>query len=137
MSDDLEIEVKELQLQNLKMIRKLDAIEKHLESLSKQDESSCITKEYLTLEETWQLKGGCSLNTLKSQPFLRVGCGSPKFVRYIGGRLCYARSDVLVWANICDGPEYIEYAKNTCGITVIPEKYLRLAEKAARVTEVV
>ena len=93
------------------------------------------TKEFYTLEETWRIKGGCSLNTLKANPFLRVGCGNPKFARYIGGRLCFTRSDTLVWASICDGPEYIEYARK-CGITVIPEKYLRLAKKATKVEEV-
>lgn len=133
MPNNLDLEVKELQVQNQKLIRATDEILKLL--LTKSEETKMDPKEFYTLEETWQMKGGCSLNTLKANPFLRVGCGNPKYARYIGGRLCFSRSDTLEWANICDGPEYIEYAKK-CGITVIPEKYLRLAKKASKVEEI-
>lgn len=133
MPNNLDLEVKELQLQNQKLIRAMDEIQKLLSE--KKSDTEFETKEFYTLEETWRIKGGCSLNTLKANPFLRVGCGNPKYARYIGGRLCFTRSDTMVWANICDGPEYIEYAKK-CGITVIPEKYLRLAKKATNVEEV-
>ena len=133
MSNNLDLEVKELQLQNQKLIRAMDEIQKLLSE--KKPEQEFELKEFYTLEETWKIKGGCSLNTLKANPFLRVGCGNPKYARYIGGRLCFTRSDTLVWASICDGPEYLEYAKK-CGITVIPEKYLRLAKKATKIEEV-
>ena len=133
MANNLDLEVKELQLQNQKLIRAVDEIQKLL--TEKKSETDFEAKEFYTLEETWRIKGGCSLNTLKCNPFLRVGCGNPKFARYIGGRLCFTRSDTLVWANICDGPEYIEYARK-CGVTAIPEKYMKLAKKASKDKEV-
>ena len=134
MTNNLDLEVREIQLQNQKLIRAVDEIQKILSE--KKPETEFESKEFYTLEETWRIKGGCSLNTLKANPFLRVGCGNPKYARYIGGRLCFTRSDTMVWASICDGPEYIEYAKQ-CGIKVIPEKYLRLAAKATKVSEVI
>ena len=133
MPNNLDLEVKELQLQNQRLIRAMDEIQKLLSE--KKTDTEFEAKEFYTLEETWRIKGGCSLNTLKANPFLRVGCGNPKYARYIGGRLCFTRADTMIWASICDGPEYIEYAKQ-CGITVIPEKYLRLAKKATNVEEV-
>lgn len=133
MPNNLDLEVKELQLQNQRLIRAMDEIQKLLSE--KKTDTEFEAKEFYTLEETWRIKGGCSLNTLKANPFLRVGCGNPKYARYIGGRLCFTRADTMIWASICDGPEYIEYAKK-CGITVIPEKYLRLAKKATNVEEV-
>ena len=81
------------------------------------------------------MKGGCSLNTLKANAFLRVGCGNPKYSRFIGGRLCFPKDEVFRWLKITDGPEYLEYAKS-CGIKIIPEKYLRLSQKARRSAEV-
>lgn len=123
---NFDLELKQIQLQNERLIRELAEINKKLEST---EEKNVPTKEFYTLEECWQMKGGCSLNTLKTNSFLRVGCGNPKFSRFIGGRLCFAKEEVFRWLKITDGPEYLEYARS-CGITVIPEKYARLAQKA-------
>jgi hypothetical protein len=79
--------------------------------------------------ENYEHIGKRDLNTLKTNAFLRVGCGNSRYSRYIGGRLCFPKDEVFRWLKITDGPEYLEYAKS-CGITVIPEKYLRLAQKA-------
>ncbi len=48
-------------------------------------------KEYYTIEECAERKGGCALQTLKSQRWLLPGCGNPKFSAYVGGRLCFPR----------------------------------------------
>lgn len=125
---NFDLELKTIQLQNEKVLRELAELTKKLDST---EEFTSPTKEFYTLEECWQLKGGCSLNTLKTNSFLRVGCGNPKFSRYIGGRLCFAKEEVFRWLKITDGPEYLEYARS-CGITVIPEKYARLAQKAQK-----
>lgn len=123
---NFDLELKTIQLQNEKVLRELAELTKKLDST---EEITSPTKEFYTLEECWKLKGGCSLNTLKANPFLRVGCGNPKYSRFIGGRLCFPKTEVLRWLKLCDGPEYLEYAKS-CGITIIPEKYLHMAEKA-------
>lgn len=131
MQNNFDLELKSIQLQNEKLFRELEEVRKLLE---KPEEKTSIIKEFYTLEECWQMKGGCSLNTLKANAFLRVGCGNPKYSRYIGGRLCYPKNEVLRWLTICDGPEYIAYAQS-CGVSVIPEKYLRLAQKAFKKSE--
>lgn len=137
MPNNLDLEVKEIQLQNQKLIRVIDEIHDQIQILlmTKKEETKIDSKEFYTLEETWQLKGGCSLNTIKANPFLRVGCGNPKYARYIGGRLCYPRSEVLRWLRITDGPDYLEYARE-CGVTVIPEKLQKITKKATKVMEV-
>ena len=124
--NNFDLELKTIQLQNEKLLRELEEVQKKLEAVQPQTEN---VKEFYTLEECWQLKGGCSLNTLKTNAFLRVGCGNSRYSRFIGGRLCFPKEEVFRWLKITDGPEYLEYAKS-CGITVIPEKYLRLAQKA-------
>ncbi len=126
MQNNFDLELKQIQLQNERLLRELAEVHKLLES---PEENKIPIKEFYTLEECWQMKGGCSLNTLKANAFLRVGCGNPKYSRYIGGRLCFPKDEVFRWAKICDGPEYISYAKS-CGVTIIPEKYIRLSQKA-------
>ena len=127
MQNNLDLELRSIQLNQERMLRGLEELQKLL--MTGEKEKSEFQKEFLTIEECWKLKGGCSLNTLKANAFLRVGCGNPKYAHYIGGRLCFKAADAMRWAQICDGPEYIEYAKEY-GVTVVPEKYLRLAQKA-------
>lgn len=76
------------------------------------------------------MKGGAALSTLKQCRFLLPGCGNPKYARYVGGRLCFPRSEVMKWVKVTDA-EYLDYAKE-CGVTIMPEKILRLSAKAGR-----
>lgn len=122
---NFDLELKEIQLQNEKLIRELAEVHRLLNSVQPQNEK---TKEFYTVEECAIMKGGAALNTFKSNRLLLPGAGNPKYSSYIGGRLCFARAVVDEWLGITDA-EYIDYAKR-CGITVIPEKYARLAQKA-------
>lgn len=133
MNKNLDLDLQTILIQNERLFREVEEVRKML--LEKPNEKKGMDKEFYTIEECWRLKGGCSLNTLKANPFLRVGCGNPKYSHYIGGRLCYKKQDVMKWLSIEDGTEFLEYAKD-CGITVIPEKYLRLAQKAQEKDEV-
>lgn len=132
MNNNYYLDLVMIQRQNEMLIHQVDELHRMLES---PEEKTIATKEFYTLEECWQMKGGCSLNTLKANAFLRVGCGNPKYSRFIGGRLCFPKDEVFRWLKITDGPEYLEYAKS-CGIKIIPEKYLRLSQKARRSAEV-
>ena len=60
--NNFDLELKTIQLQNEKLLRELEEVQKKLEAVQPQTEN---VKEFYTLEECWQLKGGCSLNTLK------------------------------------------------------------------------
>ena len=92
--NNFDLELKTIQLQNEKLLRELEEVQKKLETVQPQTEN---VKEFYTLEECWQLKGGCSLNTLKTNAFLRVGCGNSRYSRYIGGRLCFPKEEVFRW----------------------------------------
>ena len=122
---NLDLELKEIQLQNEKLIRELDEIHELLNSVQPQTEKS---KEYYTIEECAQLKGGAALNTYRANRILLPGCGNPKYASYIGGRLCFAKKIVEEWKYITDA-EYPEYARS-CGVSILPEKFAKLAQKA-------
>ncbi|HOE08811.1 MAG TPA: hypothetical protein PLV89_08030 [Treponemataceae bacterium] len=92
------------------------------------EKEQLFEKEFYTVEDCAKLKGGAALNTFKTNRFLLPGCGNPKFASYVGGRLCFPRSEVMKWLKVTDA-DYLDYAKE-CGITVIPEKLLHLSAKA-------
>lgn len=96
-----------------------------LESVQPQKET---VKEFYTVEDCAEMKSGAALNTYKTNRFLLPGCGNPRYSAYIAGRLCFPREEVMKWLRISDA-EYLDYAKE-CGVTVVPEKYLRLSQKA-------
>ena len=123
--NNVDLEIKELQLQNEKLLRAVSEIG-DLISKSKQDNRPM--KEYYTVEDCAELKGGAALNTYKTNRFLLPGCGNPKYSVFIAGRLAFPKDIVMKWLKISDA-DYLEYASE-CGISVIPEKYTRLAEKA-------
>ena len=122
---NLDLELKEIKLQNEKLLRELDEVHKMLATVVPQSESR---KEFYTIEECAEMKGGAALNTYKANRLLLPGAGNPLYTSYIGGRLCFARDVVIEWLRITDA-DYVEYARR-CGITIIPEKYLQLAQKA-------
>lgn len=122
---NFDLEIKEIKLQNEKLIRELDEVHKLLETVVPQSENE---KEFYNVEECASKKGGAALNTYKANRLLLPGAGNPQYASYIGGRLCFHRDVVVEWLHITDA-DYIDYARR-CGITVIPEKYARLAQKA-------
>lgn len=123
---NFDLELKEIQLQNEKLIRELAEVHKLLETVVPQSKNE---KEFLNVEECARMKGGAALNTYKaSARWLLPGAGNPQYASYIGGRLCFARDVVMEWLHVTDA-DYVEYARR-CGITIIPEKYARLAQKA-------
>lgn len=133
MQNNFDLILKSIQLQNERLLRELEEVREML--VERPGSEDAMEQEYLTLEQCWRIKGGCSLNTFKANPLLRVGCGNPKYSHYIGGRLCFKKQDVLRWKTVEDGQDFLDYAQE-CGITVIPEKYLRLAQKAFKKSEV-
>ena len=122
---NFDLELQEIKLQNERLHRELSEIQKILE---KPDEKVTFEKEYYTIEDCAGIKGGAALNTYKCNRFLLPGCGNPKFQVYIAGRLCFPREEVMKWIKFSDA-NYLEYAKE-CGVTVIPEKYIKMAQKA-------
>lgn len=123
--NNFDLELKTLQLQNERLLREMEVLHKMLESVQPQTETQ---KEYYTVEDCAEIKSGAALNTYKTNRFLLPGCGNPRYSAYIAGRLCFPREEVMKWLKISDA-EYLDYAKE-CGVTVVPEKYLRLSQKA-------
>jgi len=118
--------LKEIQLQNEKLIRELAEVHKLLETVVPQSKNE---KEFFNVEECARMKGGAALNTYKaSARWLLPGAGNPQYASYIGGRLCFARAVVDEWLHVTDA-DYPDYARR-CGITIIPEKYARIVQKA-------
>jgi len=99
-----------------------------MKQMSSPEEKQLFEKEFYTVEDCAKLKGGAALNTFKTNRFLLPGCGNPKFASYVGGRLCFPRLIFLRWIRVTDA-EYLDYAKE-CGVTIMPEKILRLSAKA-------
>ena len=122
---NLDLEIKEIQLQNEKLIRELAEVHQLLNSVQPQTENQ---KEFYTIEECASMKGGAALNTYKANRLLLPGAGNPQYVSYIGGRLCFARNVVDEWLHITDA-DYPEYARR-CGVSILPEKFAVLAKKA-------
>ncbi len=131
MQNNFDLELKAIQLQNERLLRELTEVHKILEMPKQQPQYS---KEYYTVEDCAEMKGGAALNTFRANRFLLPGCGNPKFSVFIAGRLAFPKAVVLRWLKISDA-NYLEYAKE-CGVTVVPEKYLRLVQKAKQKGEV-
>lgn len=122
---NLDLEIKEIQLQNEKLIRELAEVHKLLETVIPQSENK---KEFYTIEECATMKGGAALNTYKANRLLLPGAGNPQYASYIGGRLCFSRTVVDEWLHITDA-EYPDYARR-CGVSVLPNKFAILSKKA-------
>ena len=125
MSQNYDLDLQLIQNQNERLIRQVAELHRMLESPK---EKTIATKEFFTVEDCAELTGGAALNTYKCNRFLLPGCGNPKFSVFIAGRLAFPRNEVMKWLKISDA-DYIEYAKE-CGVTVVPEKYIKLATKA-------
>lgn len=121
---NLDLELRSLQLQTERVLNELTEVHELLGGISPQKEQ----REYYTVEECARMKGGASLNTYKTNRFLLPGCGNPEYSVYVGGRLCFRQAEVQRWLSVTDA-EYLDYA-GECGITIIPEKFQRLAQKA-------
>ena len=122
---NFDLELKQIQLQNERLYRELAEIQK---ILARPEEKVAFEKEFYTIEDCAELKGGAALNTYKCNRFLLPGCGNPKYSVFIAGRLCFPRDEVMRWVKISDA-EYLDYAKE-CGVSVVPEKYIRMAKKS-------
>lgn len=129
--NNFDLELKTIQLQNEKLLRGLEEVHKMLESVQPVADE---IKQFYTIEDCWRLKGGCALNTLKTNRTLLPGAGAKKYSAYIGGRLCFPRDEVMRWLKVTDA-DYVEYAKS-CGVTILPEKYTRLVAKAKQGSKV-
>ena len=122
---NFDLELKEIQLQNEKLIRELAEVHQLLATVVPQNINK---KEFLTIEECASMKGGAALNTYKAHRVLLPGAGNQKYASYIGGRLCFARDVVEEWLHVTDA-EYPEYARS-CGVSILPEKFAILSKKA-------
>ncbi|MBR4321791.1 hypothetical protein [Treponema sp.] len=125
MQNNFDLDLRSIQLQNERLLRELTEVHKLLES---SEEKTIVSKEFYTIEDCAELKGGAALNTYKSNRFMLPGCGNPKYSVFILGRLAFPHKEVMRWLKVSDS-EYLDYAKE-CGVSVIPEKYLRLSHKA-------
>ena len=123
--NNFDLELKHIQLQNEKLARGLGEIYTIL-TQPKTEQSG--QKEFYTIEECAKLKGGAALNTYKANRFLLPGCGNPRYSVFIAGRLCFPKDEVMRWLKVSD-ENYLDYAAS-CGINTVPEKYLRLSQKA-------
>lgn len=122
---NFDLELKQIQLQNEKLIREVAEVHKMIATVTPQPE---IQKEFYNVDECAQMKGGCSILTYKQNRTLLPGAGNPKYASYVGGRLCFSRDLVVEWLNVTDDA-YPEYARKY-GVTLLPEKFMRLAQKA-------
>lgn len=129
--NNLDLELKSIQIQNERLLRELAEVHKILE---KPEQQTVYSKEYYTVEDCAGMKGGAALNTYKANRFLLPGCGNPKFSVFIAGRLAFPKEEVMKWLKVSDA-DYLEYAKE-CGVTTIPEKYVRLSQKAKQREEI-
>lgn len=132
MQNDLDLELRAIQLQNERLMRELIEVHKMLETSKQQP---VYSKEYYNVEDCAEMKGGAALNTYKANRFLLPGCGNPKFAVFIAGRLAFPKDVVKKWLKVCDS-DYLDYAKE-CGVSVVPEKYIRLVQKAQQKEEVI
>ena len=131
MQNNLDLELRSIQIQNERLLRELAEVHKMLE---KPEQQPMYSKEYYTIEDCAGMKGGAALNTFKANRFLLPGCGNPKFSVFIAGRLAFPKEEVMKWLKVSDA-DYLEYAKE-CGVTTIPEKYVRLSQKAKQREEI-
>jgi hypothetical protein len=64
--------------------------------------------EWINLNQAVKLKGGCALQCVRNQLFLQPCCGLN--YKYIGGRKCWKREDVIAWIGMNDS-DLKEYGK--------------------------
>ena len=123
-SNNYDLELKTIQLQNEKLYREIAEMHKLLET---KESKSVGKKAYYNVEECANMKGAAAVLTYKGNRFMLPGCGNPRFSVHILGRLAFPAKFVEEWLSVPD-EEYLNYAKE-CGITVIPDKYKKLLAK--------
>jgi len=74
--------------------------------------------EWVTLEQALAYKGGAAKATLYSQAWLQPCCGANS--RFVGGRKCWRRNDVLEWLDVTDDTLW-QYAQKQKA--AVPDKY--------------
>lgn len=97
-------------------IPELDEILDYLQYLKQRMDQyeieNSLTKTWYNVDDCHKLKGGCSLNTFKSNYQLQPKCGIPD--GKVGGRKVWHRDTVAEWLNVTDDkiPEYRARFKN-------------------------
>lgn len=91
---------------NLEEIEKIPEILKSVNELKQLIVKSGLIKEWYTLDETWNVKGGCSLSTFKNTRYFQCKGGIPDGT--VNGRRVWNRKSVEEWMNLTDDklPEY-------------------------------
>lgn len=91
---------------NLEEVEKIPEILKSVNELKELILSSGLIKEWYTLEDTWKVKGGCSLSTFKNNRFFQCKGGVPDGL--VNGRRVWNKKSVEEWIMITDEklPEY-------------------------------
>lgn len=86
----------------------LEFIEKRLDQMAVKGD---LSQTWFNAEECHALKGGCALNTFKSNYDLQPRGGVPD--AKVGGRKVWHRDTVLEWLNVTDAmlPDYLERCK--------------------------
>ena len=120
----IDLDIEELRIQNERIMRILEDIYKKTTSNTQTEDA--LGQEYYTIEDCAKLKAGASISTYRNNRFWLPGCGNKEYEYHIAGRTCFHRSEVIIWLHTSD-EIYKEYAYSR-GITVIPQKYLKILE---------
>lgn len=93
----------EFQIKELEIIPELEKAIKELKDLVV---SGTACKQWWTLEETWNLKGGCSYSTFRNRRYFQCKGGIPD--AQVNGRRVWSRESVMEWVKLTDDqlPEY-------------------------------
>ena len=88
-------------LDEISKIKNMVAAEK-----DKQSFESRLTSQWYNDQQCWELKGGMSLNTYRTNRFYQCKGGIPD--AYVGGRKVWSRESVVEWLKLPDSdlPEY-------------------------------
>lgn len=78
-----------------------------------QDFQNRLTSQWYNDQQCWELKGGCSLSTYRSNRFYQCKGGIPD--DYVGGRKVWSRESVMEWIKIGDNDLEAYHAKYKTG----------------------
>jgi hypothetical protein len=109
---------------------KLQQIEELIESRQQkeaQDEKFKGMPEWVNIEKAHSYKGGGSVETIKTNIYLQPCCGTN--YKYVNGRKCFRKSDVIEWLSVTDD-NLMQYAAKF-GVRLPPEKSRRTARSAS------
>lgn len=89
----MELEIPEIQ----QILSEIKELKKEIHSGSNQSE---LESEWYNDEQCWKARGGCSLNTYRTNRFYQCKGGIPD--GYVGGRKAWKRSSVQEWKILSD-----------------------------------